>query len=240
MTTVRIVGAGRAGLSFHDALVASGIEVVAVLGRGDELTVAAEDVDVLLLAVPDDAVVEVAAAVAPVAATVVAHCSGVLGLDVLAGHPRAASVHPLVTLPDRATGSARLRSGAHFAIDGDDAVGALVSALGGSVLRVPAAARPAYHAAACITANHLVALLGQVERVAALAGLGLDAYLPLAQGALEDVRALGPAAALTGPAARGDTATLERHRRAIGESEVAAYDACVALAQRLAAPGAGR
>ena len=77
----------------------------------------------------------------------------------------------------------------------------LVLALGGRLLEVPTGARAAYHAAACIASNHLVALLGQVQRVAASVGLPLEAFLPLAEGALEDVRELGPAAALTGPAA---------------------------------------
>ncbi len=58
--------------------------------------------------------------------------------------------------------------------------------------------------------------------------------MPLAQGALDDVLLLGPAAALTGPAARGDLATIERHRQALEASELAGYDAGVALARRLA------
>ena len=76
--------------------------------------------------------------------------------------------------------------------------------------------RAAYHAAASIAANHLVALIGQVERVAATAGLaarrlrrpdcGRPPTTPLA---------LGPAPALTGPAARGDWDTVERHRTAL-------------------------
>ena len=53
--------------------------------------------------------------------------------------------------------------------------------------------------------------------------------------ALTDVAELGPAAALTGPAARGDEATLDRHRRTLDPAEVPGYDAGVALARRLAA-----
>ena len=93
--------------------------------------------------------------------------------------------------------------------------------------------RAAYHAAACIASNHLVALMGQVERVAASAGLDLDAFVGLARAALTDVAELGPAAALTGPAARGDEATLDRHRRTLDGAEVPGYEAGVALARRL-------
>ena len=95
--------------------------------------------------------------------------------------------------------------------------------------------RAAYHAAACIASNHLVALMGQVERVAASAGLDLDAFVGLARAALTDVAELGPAAALTGPAARGDEATLDRHRQTLDPAEIPGYEAGVALARRLVA-----
>ena len=79
--------------------------------------------------------------------------------------------------------------------------------------------------------------MGQVERVAAAAGLDLEAFLPLARAALTDVADLGPGAALTGPAARDDRTTIERHRRVLAPEERAAYDAGVALARRLADTG---
>jgi predicted short-subunit dehydrogenase-like oxidoreductase (DUF2520 family) len=106
--------------------------------------------------------------------------------------------------------------------------------LGGRVVEVADADRAAYHAAACIAANHVVALLGQVERVAALAGLDLDAFLPLTRAALDDVAELGPRQALTGPAVRGDWDTLSRHLDALPARERAGYQAGAALATRLA------
>ena len=238
MTTVRIIGPGRAGRAFALAFAAVGVEVKELLGRADDVSSAAVGVDVLLLAVPDQAISAVAAAVRPVRSTVVAHCSGALGLEVLATHERVASLHPLATLPDPIIGAARLRAGGCFAVAGDRRATELVEALGGCSIEIPEQARALYHAAACIASNHLVALLGQVQRVAASAGLPLEAFLPLARGALDDVRLLGPAAALTGPAARGDVATLERHRRALDPAELDGYDAGVALARRLATAAA--
>jgi predicted short-subunit dehydrogenase-like oxidoreductase (DUF2520 family) len=216
------------------ALVDTGCELRAVLARGDDLTGAAAGVDVVVIATPDDAVARVAAAIAPVETTVVLHMSGALGLDVLGPHRRRGSLHPLVPLPSAEVGRVRLRSGITFAVAGDPVATTLGRALGGRCIEIDDDHRAAYHAAACIAANHLVALLGQVERVAASAGLGVDAFLPLAAAALQDVADLGPAAALTGPAARGDEATLARHRAALAADEVAAYDAGVAQARRLA------
>lgn len=205
-----------------------------MLARGDDLTGAAAGVDVVVIATPDDAVAQVAAAIGPVETTVVLHMSGALGLDVLGPHRRRGSLHPLVPLPSAEVGRVRLRSGITFAVAGDPVATTLGRALGGRCIEIDDDHRAAYHAAACIAANHLVALLGQVERVAAVAGLGVDAFVPLAAAALQDVADLGPAAALTGPAARGDEATLARHRGALAPDEVAAYDAGVAQARRLA------
>ncbi len=201
------------------------------------MTGAAAGVDVVIIATPDAAVAEVAAAIAPVDTTVVLHLSGALGLDVLAPHPRRGSLHPLMPLPSAEVGRVRLSSGITFAVAGDPVAGFLGRALGGRCIEIDDEHRAAYHAAACIAANHLVAVLGQVERVAAPAGLGVDAFLDLAAAALADVAEMGPAAALTGPAARGDEATLARHRAALAAEEIAGYDAGVALVRRLAETG---
>src|SRR5207245_965369 len=170
LTALRVIGPGRAGSSLARALERAGWHVDGLLGRADNLSAAAEGVDLLVVATPDSVVGEVAAAVRPVPSTVVAHLSGSLGLDVLTPHVRRASLHPLVSLPDADTGARRL-PGAWFAIAGDPAARAVVADLGGRAIEVADEDRAAYHAAACIASNHLVALLGQVERVAAAAGV---------------------------------------------------------------------
>ena len=215
------------------ALVDTGCDLRGVLGRGDDLSTAAEGVDVVIIATPDAAVAQVAAAIAPVAETVVLHLSGALGLEILGAHQRRASLHPLMPLPSAEVGRVRLRSGITFAVAGDAMATTLGQALGGRCIEIDDDHRAAYHAAACIASNHLVALMGQVQRVATAAGLGVDAFLPLAAAALQDVADLGPGAALTGPAARGDDATVARHRAALAPEERAGYDAGVALARYL-------
>jgi len=208
------------------------------LGRGDDPVRAADGVDLLIIATPDDQVARVAARIDPVPSTLVVHLSGALGLDALATHPRRGSLHPLMPLPTPEVGAQRLASGISFAVAGDPAVSDLVGALGGRAFTVDDEHRTEYHAAAAIAANHLVALVGQVERVAAVAGLPVGAFAGLLRSATEDALALSPSAALTGPAARGDWETVERHRRALARmagarTELAAYDAMVGLARRL-------
>ncbi|HEX9968803.1 MAG TPA: DUF2520 domain-containing protein, partial [Acidimicrobiales bacterium] len=232
MPAVRVIGPGRAGRSFCQALSNAGWDVRDPLGRGDDVRAAAAGVDLLLIATPDAAIATVAAAVDPVPSTVVAHLSGSLGLDVLAPHDRRASIHPLLPLPDPDTGATRLR-GANFAVAGDPLAVEVVGALAGHAFEVADEHRTTYHAAASIAANHLVALLGQVERVAAAAEVPLDAYLPLVRATVEDVAAKGPKAALTGPVARGDHATVARHVAALPAEERPAYQALADQAARL-------
>jgi len=236
MLTIRIIGPGRAGRSVAAALSARGWHVVGLLGRGDDVSGAARGVDVLVIATPDDVVAEVAASVVPVVGTTVVHLSGSLGLDALAPHPMRAAVHPLVPLPNPEVGAERLGSGVTFAVAGAPLGRTIVESLGGRMVEVADDDRAAYHAAACIAANHVVALLGQVERVAASVGLDLESFLPLTRAAVDDVAALGPEAALTGPARRGDWATLSRHLDALPEGERSGYQAGAALATRLAEP----
>jgi predicted short-subunit dehydrogenase-like oxidoreductase (DUF2520 family) len=236
--SVRFVGAGRAGGSLARALGRAGWQVEPPLGRDDDLTAAAAGVDLLVIATPDAAVAGVAARVAPVASTVVAHLAGSLGLDVLAPHTRRAAIHPLVALPGPEVGARRLR-GAWFAVAGDDLASEVVAVLGGRSFSVADDDRAMYHAAACVASNHVVALLGQVERLAARVGVPLDAYLDLARASLDNVAELGPERALTGPAARGDDDTIARHLRALPPSERSAYRALVAEARRLAGRDAG-
>lgn len=193
---------------------------------------AASDVDLLLVTVPDAAIERVAAEVTPVDGCVVAHLAGSLGLDALAPHSRRAAIHPLVSIP---TGQTVLR-GAWFAVAGDPLASEVVAELRGRAVAVADEDRARYHAAACIASNHLVGLLGQVERVAASAGVPLEAFLALARQSIDNVSTHGPSAALTGPVRRGDRVTVARHRVALAADELDGYDAGVALCERLLVP----
>lgn len=229
--SLRIIGPGRAGGALGGALERVGWTVEAPLRRGEDVRGAGTGVDLVVVATPDASIAEVAAAIAPTGA-VIAHLAGSLGLDVLAPHERRAAVHPLVALPDAELGAARL-SGAWFALAGDPIAQRVAADLGGRWFEVADEDRAAYHAAAVVASNHLVALMGQVDRIAGSVGAPGEAYVALAAGALSNVAAVGPAAALTGPVARGDWATVRRHLAALDPSERAAYLAMAAEARRL-------
>jgi predicted short-subunit dehydrogenase-like oxidoreductase (DUF2520 family) len=228
-----ILGTGRAGTAFAGALRLVGHEVA--LRSHLDVAVAA-DVDLVLLCVPDDAIADVAAALVVGAGTVVAHCAGSRTLAELGAVTRPASLHPLVALSDPLVGAARL-VGATYCVAGDALVTAVATSLRGRVITLPDDLRARYHATACVAANHLVTLMAQVQRLAELSGLSLGDFVGLARDALDDVERLGPLAALTGPAARGDLATIDRHLSTLPESERALY---VALANGALALGEQR
>jgi predicted short-subunit dehydrogenase-like oxidoreductase (DUF2520 family) len=138
-----------------------------------------------------------------------------------------------MTLPDAASGAARLRD-CWFAIAGDAFAQEIVETLGAKWFTVADEHRARYHAAAAVASNHLVVLLAQVERMAHEAGVPFEAFLPLVRASVDNVEAMGPTRALTGPAARGDVETIARHLDAIDESERPLYRVLSDAARTLA------
>ncbi len=170
-----------------------------------------------------------------------------------AGVSAIGTLHPLKAFPRPLPAPAAAR-GVMFAVDGDAAAVALAERLarawGGVPRRVAEAERPLYHLGATLAAGGVVTLLAAAERIATAAGLPrevLAGYLELARGALaaagDELAAGGTFAdAITGPAARGDRATVERQLRDLaarepGVAELAALVAREALAAREAAAG---
>ncbi len=259
---VGIVGAGRVGAVLGAALARAGHQVVAASAvssasrrRAERLLpqvpIAAPDevvavADFVLLAVPDDALRPLVAGLAETGAwragQIAAHTSGAHGIGVL--DPAAArgvlplALHPVMTFAGRPEDLDRL-AGATFGITAPDELRAvaetIVVEVGGDPVWVPELARPLYHAALTIGANHLVTLVNDSLDLLASAGVEHPARLlsPLLSAALDNALRLGDAA-LTGPVSRGDAATVARHLatlRADAPQSVAAY---VAMARRTA------
>jgi predicted short-subunit dehydrogenase-like oxidoreductase (DUF2520 family) len=231
--SIRIVGLGRAGRSFGKALETVGWEVEG-FGRDAPVARMATGCDLVLVCTPDDAVADVANLIEPGPA-VIAHVAGSLGLEVLEAHDRRAAIHPLISLPSGEVGAERLLDEGWFAIAGHPVAAAIVDALGGRAFAIADEDRAIYHAAACVASNHTVALMGQVERLAEGIGVPAEAYVALAAASLDNARTMGAAAALTGPAARGDSTTIARHLDQLPADERATYEAMVHEARRLAA-----
>jgi predicted short-subunit dehydrogenase-like oxidoreductase (DUF2520 family) len=235
LDSIAIVGAGRLGTALAVALRAAGLSVTGPLGRGAD----AAGHTAVVLCVPDAEIEAAAGAIA--AGPLVGHCSGATGLEVLRGR-EAFSVHPLMTVPAGAPPG--VLAGAGAAVAGSTAralrvAQALAEAAGLRAAEVADADRPAYHAAASMAANFLVTLEGAAERVAATAGVERALLVPLVRAALENWAQRGARAALTGPIARGDDATVAAQRAAVAERApdlLGLFDALADATRALAAP----
>ncbi len=226
---VAIVGAGRLGSALARALRAVGVEVEGPLGRG-----ARPRSRVTLLCVPDAEIASAAARLAGEAdetgpgearaARLVGHVSGATPLTALAPSGAAAfGLHPLQTFAGGEGPEAFEGIGAAVAGTTPEALAVardLATRLGMAPIEISDGERAAYHAAASIASNFLVALQAAAERVAGAAGIApRDAralLAPLVRSTVDNWAERGPADALTGPVARGDHATVARQRDAVG------------------------
>lgn len=205
ISTVRVVGAGRAGGAIAARLAERGLAV----SSGRE---ALADTDLVLLAVPDAAIAGVAAQV-PIGPWV-AHVSGATSLRALDPHTRRFSVHPLQTLT-RERGPEQL-DGAWAAVtaESDEARETarwLAETLGLHPFDLADADKPLYHAGAAMASNFLVTLHAAAARLLQESHAPPEALIPLMTRTIEN------GFILTGPIARGDWSTVEAHLRALEE-----------------------
>jgi predicted short-subunit dehydrogenase-like oxidoreductase (DUF2520 family) len=229
---VAVVGAGRLGTALVRALAEAGLEVAGPLGHGAD----GDRADAVLVCVPDGQIARAAARVAP--GRLVGHCSGATPLSALAPH-ESFSLHPLMTV----SGPDTPFQGAGSAVAGATpralaAAVALARALGMRPVEVAEEDRVAYHAAASLASNFLVALEAAAERLAATASVDRELLAPLVRATVENWALVGPERALTGPIARGDEDTVARQRAAVADRTpelLALWDALADATRALAA-----
>lgn len=246
--TTFLVGAGPVATALAGALRLAGVPVLGLWARraaqaraaGSTAGVAAFssappdillECEVVILAVADAATAEVATMLAGTGLIgkrhVLLHCAGsaaakeVFG-DVASQVKGIGTLHPLSAIADAKTSMRALR-GTVFGVEGDDVGRAtaerLSSALGGVPLPLDSSMMAAYHAAAAIASNYVVAAIDAAASILASAGVPADkaarALVPLAEGALRNVSAHGTTAGLTGPIRRGDAETIRKHLDAL-------------------------
>jgi len=238
-----LVGPGRVGTSLAHWACTRGARLVQVAGRrtskappwveslGAEWALAealdTRKLDLLLLALPDanydDAVRRIADR--PPSA-VVLHTSGSQDVSILdplrAIGAETGSIHPLKAFPRPLVEVTSARD-VFFALDGVPTAvhlgERLVSAWGGRSAVIEAPLRLLYHSAATLAAGGVATLMAAVWQLAHdvdLPDAVWEGYVNLARGALEAVESAQiPARAITGPAARGDQALIDRELAAL-------------------------
>jgi len=257
---IGIVGAGAVGTALGVALERAGWPIHAVASRDQarrdrfrslvpgvrpfaDAAPLVEEVELIILAVPDDAIPAVAGSLHMYGGQAMIHTSGLLGAEALGGAMAAGtqvgSFHPLVAFADLEGAVAALH-GATIAIEGDDQLldllARMAEAVGGTPVRLAPGAKAAYHAAAVLAAGGFVALLDAIVELGRVAGLdekgSLAIYGPLIAQTLGNARTLGVAAALTGPMTRGDRGTVARHLATLAEHAPAVLPLYRAAAER--------
>ncbi len=242
---IGIIGAGKVGAVLGAALRAAEHAVVGVSAVSDasreraetllpgvpvlEVQDIVERAELVLLAVPDDALGPLVQGLAKLGAwqpgQLVAHTSGRFGVGIL--HPvRAAgavplALHPAMTFTGMSLDLTRLLD-CSFGVTADPAMlpiaQALVVEMGAEPVAIAEGDRPLYHAALAHGSNHLVTLVAQASEL--LREVGVDApermLGPLLRASLENALASGESA-LTGPVARGDVGTVAAHSEALRE-----------------------
>lgn len=232
--------AAAGALEVQDVLTrshASALEAVAFIGAGRAVARADQlrPADVWMIAVGDDQIAQVStqlstqlsAQLAQAAGSaIVFHCSGAKASTELQPAARAgahtASVHPVRSFADPASVAAGF-DGTFCGIEGDLAALAVLApafeAIGARLVPIDAAAKTVYHAASVFASNYLVTVLDAALRAYQAAGIpepvARELARPLAAETLANVFRLGPEAALSGPIARGDHATVERQQAAV-------------------------
>ena len=268
--TINFIGCGRVGktlgllwhqhgvLQVQDVLTSSltsAQAAVSFMGQGHAVAALADmrAADFWLLAVPDRHIAGSAAALADTQQppAIAFHASGAMAASELkplhASGWQTASAHCLLSFA-HAESATRQFAGTPCALEGDAmaqaALQALFDAIGAHCFGLNAEHKLLYHAAAVFGTNFLPVLQATAEALWQQSGLPA-ALVPQLRAALlhkavDNLLALGPAGALTGPAARGDLALVHRQARALQSWDAdmgAAYAALSTLAGRLARDG---
>jgi predicted short-subunit dehydrogenase-like oxidoreductase (DUF2520 family) len=207
------------------------------IGAGQAVTldsVELEDAAILLITTSDSALAEVALALAERRenwrGAIVLHTSGAWpagGKDSVLQPFRqrgasVASLHPLQTVPNAEAGVRNL-IGCSWAIEGDlpglRLARRWVRALRGTAFALQPDRKPAYHAAAVIACAGVVILMESSRRLLEHCGVAPKRARQMLEGFVAETAknfaTLGGPGALTGPAVRGDWATVRKHLAAL-------------------------
>ncbi len=226
-----VIGLGRVGGSLLELLIQAGHSPCWVVTSGQaaedvrvypEIPADPGDAQVVLLAVPDSAIRETSGLIAArwkdsCKGRIFFHLSGLLTSDILSDLEKrgaeTGSLHPLQSIMDRKLAGQAMKE-AFFFFEGSlkarDAAEHLVSSLGSRFVMLSKQDKVAYHAAAVIASNYVVAVTSQASDIMDSVGLKPEYLIPLIRSTVSNIGEHGRSA-LTGPVLRGDWETVRAH-----------------------------
>jgi predicted short-subunit dehydrogenase-like oxidoreductase (DUF2520 family) len=206
-----IIGNGRAAWAFASTWRRIGWPLTGIAKRGEPIEELAATSDIILVAVTDRAIEEVAATI-PETNAIIVHPSG--ALPALRG---GFSLHPLKSLPPAGEPSDLRDTLLVFEGSHRDIAEEIAKKAGARFAEIPREAKTRYHAGAVFGSNYIAALLDVAEELIGIEE-ARDDIAALARSAIDNWAAHDDARRFTGPAARGDAAVLQRHEEALRDS----------------------
>lgn len=206
-----IIGNGRAAWAFASTWRRIGWPITGIAKRGEPIAELVKSSDLILVAVTDRNIVEVAESI-PETNAIIFHPSG--ALPALRG---GFSLHPLKSLPPAGEpsdleGTLLVFEGAHREIAKQ-----IATAAGARFAEISRDEKIRYHAGAVFGSNYIAALLDVAEELIAIGGTRED-IAALARSAIDNWAAHTDARRFTGPASRGDDDVMQRHVAALRDS----------------------
>jgi predicted short-subunit dehydrogenase-like oxidoreductase (DUF2520 family) len=246
MLKLGFIGAGTVGTALAVRLSQSGYPVVAVASRSqasaqkladavggcrvfDSNQAAADNAELIFITTPDDAIAPVAAEIKWHPGQSVIHCSGADSVDILEPAKKAGAqvgaFHPLQTFASLKQAIDNM-PGSTFALEAEEplltTLKEMAAALGGNVVVLKASDKVLYHTSAVIACNYLVTLVKVASDLWQSFGVppqkATQALLPLLRGTLHNIETIGIPNCLTGPIARGDIGTINKHLDALEQT----------------------
>jgi len=218
----RFVGASRRSRTPK----AGAVSNLRILDTNQEVADAA---DLVFITTPDDTIAHVVSEVRWHSGQSVAHCSGADSVDILEPARKSGAMvggfHPLQTFAGVERAIENI-PGSTFGIEAEEplltTLKDMADALGGHWIKLEAGDKVAYHAAAVFACNYLVTLVKMATDLWQTFSIPTDqatkALLPLIKGTLHNIETIGIPDCLTGPIARGDTGTVDKHLKALREN----------------------
>ena len=244
---VGFIGAGKVGTAMATALFKGGYPVVAVANKNIDASEKLADLvpgchvfkttqevantaDHVFITTPDDSISTIASELIWRSEQNVVHCSGAASIDILEPAKKfgamVGSFHPCQAFASVDQAIKNL-PGSTFAIEAQgpllDILKDMASSIGCDWIELKPGNKALYHAAAVFASNYFVTLL----KVATDLFQDFDVptqqatklLMPLIQGNIKNINSIGLPSCLTGPIARGDTSTIEKHISALKEKD---------------------
>jgi predicted short-subunit dehydrogenase-like oxidoreductase (DUF2520 family) len=226
---IAVIGSGKAGTYFAENLIRQDLQVKGYARRYkqgfqnlEEIKDHLSEYDLVLLCVADEAIAEVSSSL-PVVPCILAHVSGVTDISAIdQKHPNPAVFYPPMSLTPETPPSIEAIPFCIEALKSETEYDLmkLAESLGASAHRIDSEERAFLHLGAVLSQNFSNYLYTRTQEILKARNIDFRLLLPLLEQSLERLKFIDPGEVQTGPAVRGDRATMEKHLEMIDDKDL--------------------